>query len=104
MDLFSLYLLFTYFTPRDATLGNSFFQMSSYARANVRIRQKENSHDNIKSEMGKQNIQTKKVPSFYCCKYIDVIESSVEFESSALVNLFVIGFYSQMSAHTANLD
>ena len=31
-DLFSLYV-----KPRDATRGNSSFQMSSYARANVRI-------------------------------------------------------------------
>ena len=37
IDLFSLYVLFSYFGPRDATRGNSFFQLSSYARANVRI-------------------------------------------------------------------
>ena len=47
IDLFSLYVLFSHFRPRDATGGNSFFQMSSYARANVRItnekKQKENS-------------------------------------------------------------
>jgi len=36
-DLFSLYVLFSHFRPRDATRGNSFFQMSSYARENVRI-------------------------------------------------------------------
>ena len=36
-DLFSLYVLFSHFRPRDATRGNSFFQMSSYARANLRI-------------------------------------------------------------------
>ena len=29
--------MFSHFRPRDATRGNSFFQMSSYARANVRI-------------------------------------------------------------------
>ena len=39
IDLFSLYVLFSHFRPRDATRGNSFFQMSSYARANVRITQ-----------------------------------------------------------------
>ena len=33
IDLFSLYLLFSNSRPRDVTLGNSFFQMSSYARA-----------------------------------------------------------------------
>ena len=33
--LFSLYVLFSYFRPRDATPENSFFQVSSYARANV---------------------------------------------------------------------
>ena len=37
IDLLSLYVLFSHFRPRDATRGNSFFQMSSYARANVRI-------------------------------------------------------------------
>ena len=33
----SLYVLFSHFRPRDATRGNSFFQMSSYARAIVCI-------------------------------------------------------------------
>ena len=37
IDLFSLYILFSHFRPRDVTRGNSFFQMSSYARANLRI-------------------------------------------------------------------
>ena len=37
IDLFSLYGLFSHFRPRDGTRGNSFFQMSSCARANVRI-------------------------------------------------------------------
>ena len=37
IDLFSLYILLSHFRPRDATRGNSFFQMSSYARANLRI-------------------------------------------------------------------
>ena len=37
IDLFGLYILFSHFRPRDATPGNSFFQMSSYARANLRI-------------------------------------------------------------------
>ena len=37
LELFSLYILFSHFRPRDATQGNSFFQLSSYARANVRI-------------------------------------------------------------------
>ena len=36
IDLFSLYVLFSHFRPRD------FFQMSSYARANVRITNTEN--------------------------------------------------------------
>ena len=36
-DLFSSYVLFSHFRPRDATLGKSFFQMSSYTRAHVRI-------------------------------------------------------------------
>ena len=37
IDLFSLYVLSSHFRQRDANRGNSFFQMSSYARANVRI-------------------------------------------------------------------
>ena len=37
IDLFSLFILFSHFRPPDATRGNSFFQMSSYARANLRI-------------------------------------------------------------------
>ena len=36
IDLFSLYVLFSHFRPRDATLGNSFFQRLSYACAHVR--------------------------------------------------------------------
>ena len=40
IDLFSVYVLFSHFRPRDATPGNSFFQMSSYARANVRLTNK----------------------------------------------------------------
>ena len=43
-------MLFSHFRPRDATRGNSFFQMSSYARANVRLtneKKKENSHEGI---------------------------------------------------------
>ena len=34
---FQLVHFVSHFRPRDATLGNSFFQMSSYARANLRI-------------------------------------------------------------------
>ena len=37
IDLFSLYILFSNFRPRDVTLGKSFFQMSSYTRVYVRI-------------------------------------------------------------------
>ena len=37
IDLFGLYILFSHFRPRDVTRGDSFFQMSSYARANLRI-------------------------------------------------------------------
>ena len=42
IDLFSLYVLFSHFRPRDATRGNSSFHKSSYARANVRITNDEN--------------------------------------------------------------
>ena len=74
IDLFRLYVLFSHFRPRDATRGNSFFQMSSYARANVRItneKQKENSHEGITwSEMGKQNnVQAKEVYSMLASFY-----------------------------------
>ena len=63
MDLFSLYVLFSHFRPRDVTQGNSFFQMSSYAQ--LMKKQKENSLGNITwSEMGKQNVQTKEVYSW----------------------------------------
>ena len=70
-----MYILFSHFRPRDATRGNSFFQMSSYARANLRItneKQKENSHEGITwSEMGKQNVQAEKV---YCpLKYVNKV-------------------------------
>ena len=56
--------MFSHFRPCDATRENSFFQMLSYVRANVRTtsekKQKENSHEGITwSEMGKQNIQAK---------------------------------------------
>ena len=37
IDLFSLYILFSHFRPRDVTLGKTFFQMSSYAREYVPI-------------------------------------------------------------------
>ena len=36
IDLFSLYVLLSLFRPRNATRRNNFFQMSSYAGANVR--------------------------------------------------------------------
>jgi len=42
IGFFSLYVLFTQFRPFDATLGNSFFQVSSYACANVRITYEKN--------------------------------------------------------------
>ena len=83
IDLFSLYVLFPHFRPRDATRGNSFFQMSSYAGANLRItneKQKENSHEGITwSEMGKQNEQAEKVYTdrkkriivWYVCKILE---------------------------------
>ena len=37
IDLFSFYVLFSHFRPSHATRGNSFFQMSSHAHANVCI-------------------------------------------------------------------
>ena len=74
IGLFSLYVLFSHFRPRDATRGNSFFQMSSYVRITIvsspstnygitnEKKQKENSHESITwSEIGKQNVQAKEV-------------------------------------------
>ena len=76
IDLFSLYDLYSHLTLRDATVGNSFFQMSSctrayssYARANERLtykKQKDNSHENITwSEMGKQNVPAKRSIGYF---------------------------------------
>ena len=73
IDLFSLHVLFSHFGPRDATRGNSFFQLSSYARVNVRI-------TNEKTEdkfpwghhvvwNGKQNVHAKEVYCFWCPHY-----------------------------------
>ena len=67
IDLFSLYVLFSHFTPRDGTSENC--QIPSYARASRCIliyarfmkRQKANSPENIMwSELEKQNMQAKK--------------------------------------------
>ena len=37
IDLFRLYVLYSYFRPRDSTRGNSLFQMSSYAKNKRKI-------------------------------------------------------------------
>ena len=57
IDIFSLHVLFSPFRPRDVTQKNSFFKISSYARAYV----KQNSLEITWSEMGKQNVQAKEV-------------------------------------------
>ena len=65
MNLLSLYVLFSHFRPRDATRGNSFFQMLSYARANVRKTiEKHNGKIPIRASRGlkwEKNVQAKKV-------------------------------------------
>ena len=67
IDLFSLCVLFSHFRPRDATRGNSFFQMSSYARANVRVTNDKNKRKiPMRASRGlkwdrKQNVQAKQV-------------------------------------------
>jgi len=60
--LFSLYVLFSHFRLHNATRGNGFFQMSSYANVCITNEKKEeNSHEGITwSEMEKQNAQAKK--------------------------------------------
>ena len=60
IDLFSLYVLFSHFTPRDATPGNGLMHVQMYAE--LMKKQKENSHEDITwTEMGQQNVQAKKV-------------------------------------------
>ena len=58
---YSLYVLFSHFRPSEVTLGNSSFQMSSYALAYLSItyeKRKWNSLGNITwSEMGKRNVR-----------------------------------------------
>ena len=81
IDLFSLYILFSHFRPRDATRGNSFFQMSSYARANLRI-----TNEKTKGKFpwghhvvwnGKQNVQVEKVYWWSSCSWRCKLEASV---------------------------
>ena len=51
--------MFFHFTPRDATYPNGFFQMPSYAYANVYITYEKDQKETF--EMGKQNAQAKRV-------------------------------------------
>lgn len=62
-DLFSLYVLFPHFTPRDATLGNNLMHVQMYAKLMKRLM--ENSHQNITwSEMVKQTVPLTKTALF----------------------------------------
>ena len=69
IDLLGLYVSFYLFRPRDATRGNSFF-----ARANVLITNEKNGI--TWSEMGKQNIQAKRVYCYAFFLWYDGIETS----------------------------
>ena len=62
IDLFSLYVLFSHYRSCDNTLGNHYFQISSYARAYLRIiYEKTMSQVPLGPLLGKQNIQDKEV-------------------------------------------
>ena len=67
IDLFSLYVLFSQFRPRDATRVNSFFQMSSYARANVRMTNENKSKIPMRASRGlKWENKIYKLKRVYC--------------------------------------
>ena len=64
VDLTSLYVLFSQYKSRDNTLGNSFFQISSYLREHLRIHcEKTAGQVPLGPLLGKQNILAKEV---YC--------------------------------------
>ena len=58
IDLFSLYVLFSQYRSRDNTLGNRFFQISSYLPAYLRIiYEKTKGQAPLGPLLGKHNIQ-----------------------------------------------
>ena len=58
IDLFSLYVLFSQYMSRDNTLGNRFFQISSYSRAYLLIiYEKTMGQVPLGPLLGKQNIR-----------------------------------------------
>ena len=62
IDLFSLYSLFSQYRSCDNTLGNCFFQISSYSRAYVCIiYDKTKGQIPLGKQLGKQKIQAKEV-------------------------------------------
>ena len=62
IDLFSLDVLFSKYRSRDNTLGNRFFQISSYSRAYLRIiYEKTKGQVPLEPLLGKQNIQAEEV-------------------------------------------
>ena len=64
IHLFSLYVLFSQYRSCDNTLGNRFFQISSYSRAYLRIiYEKTMGQVPLGPLLAKQNIQAKEV---YC--------------------------------------
>ena len=61
-DLFNLYVLFFQYRSCDYTLENSFFQISSYSRAYLRIiYEKKKGQVLLGPLLGKQNIQVEEV-------------------------------------------
>ena len=72
VDLFSLYVLFSHFRPRDVTRENCFFQIM-HTVCIINERQLANSVENVtRSKLGKQNIQAKKVYYFLVCFFLQI--------------------------------
>ena len=64
LDLFSLNVLFPQYRSHANTLGNRFFQISSYSHAYLRIiSEKTMDQVPLRPILGKQNIQAKEI---YC--------------------------------------
>ena len=64
IDLINLNVLFSQYKSRDNTLGDRFFQISSYSRAHLRIHcEKTMGQVPLGPLLGKQNVQAKEV---YC--------------------------------------
>ena len=61
IDLVRLYLLFSLFRPHHGTPENCFFRMLLHAAANLCINYDRTLENIMWSELGKQNVQARKV-------------------------------------------